>query len=337
MEYRTLGKTGLRVSEIGLGAAQIGSDKISETQAEAVLNSALDQGISFIDTAAMYGESEARIGKFISHRKDEFVVATKCGDFVGEVDGKRQICYDYSRDGILRVIDESRKKLNLDAIDIVQFHGLPREGDDPKEAFEALLEAKAKGWARFVGVSQDGAAGAQAAAQWPLDTQEFTYNVLYQEADSVLMPTLKEQGMGTIIKRPISNAVWQLEERPEGSFMGGPWERAQGFPLEELAGDMPLIEFALRFTLSHPDVCTAIVGTTNPDHIAANVRISDGQALPTEVVEKAKQGRSSSRWDEFTKPGKAVTTEGTENTEKSTVGRILRRTQPGLRAEGRCE
>ena len=124
--------------------------------------------------------------------------------------------------------------------------------------------------------------------QWPLDTQEFTYNILYQEADTNLMPTLKEQNMGTIIKRPISNAVWQQKEQPEGGFMGGPWERAQQFPLEELAGDMPLIEFALRFTLSHPDVCTAIVGTTNPDHIAANVGISDGQSLPDEIVQKAR-------------------------------------------------
>jgi aryl-alcohol dehydrogenase-like predicted oxidoreductase len=121
--------------------------------------------MNFVDTAAMYGESEARIGKYISHRKDEFIVATKCGDYVGEVDGKREICYDYTHDGILRIIDESRKKLNLDVIDIVQFHGLPREGDDPQEAFEALLEAKEKGWTKFVGVSHDGAAAAKAAEQ----------------------------------------------------------------------------------------------------------------------------------------------------------------------------
>ena len=63
----------------------------------------------------------------------------------------------------------------------------------------------------------------------------------------------------------------------------------QTFPLSELAGDMPFIEFALRFTLSHPDVSTAIVGSTNPDHLAANVRISDGQKLPDEILQKSKQ------------------------------------------------
>ena len=288
MAHRLLGKTGLRVSEIGLGAAQIGNPDVPESRVERVLNTALDAGISFIDTAAMYGESEARIGKYISQRKDEFILATKCGDYVTKRDGKRELVKDYTREGILKTVDESRKRLRMDVIDIVQFHGLPGSEDDEKVAFEALFEAREKGWTRFVGVSQDGRAGAEAAERWPLDTQEFTYNILFQEADTVLMPTLKRQRMGAIIKRPISNAVWERAERPDGSFMGAPWARAQQFPLKELAGDIPLPEFALRFTLSHPDVCTAIVGSTNPDHIRANAVVSDGRPLPDDVVARAK-------------------------------------------------
>jgi len=288
MAHRLLGKTGLRVSEIGLGAAQIGNPDVPESRVERVLNTALDAGISFIDTAAMYGESEARIGKYISQRKDEFILATKCGDYVTKRDGKRELVKDYTREGILKTVDESRKRLRMDVIDIVQFHGLPGSEDDEKVAFEALFEAREKGWTRFVGVSQDGRAGAEAAERWPLDTQEFTYNILFQEADTVLMPTLKRQRMGAIIKRPISNAVWERAERPDGSFMGAPWDRAQQFPLKELAGDIPLPEFALRFTLSHPDVCTAIVGSTNPDHIRANAVVSDGRPLPDDVVARAK-------------------------------------------------
>ncbi len=288
MEYRTLGKTGLRVSEVGYGAAQIGNINIPEDRVEEVLNAVLDAGVNFIDTAAMYGQSEARIGKFISRRRDEFILATKCGDYVGETDGQYHIVRDYSRDGILRTIDQSRKKLNMDVIDIVQFHGLPDPDDDDEVAFEALLDARERGWTRFVGVSADGNAAAAAALRWPLDTQEFTYNVLYQESADNLMPALKSQGMGTIIKRPISNAVWQQKERPEGDYMGGPWDRVQSIPLADLAGEMPILEFVLRFTLSHPDVCTAIIGSTNPDHIRANVGISDGQLLPDEIVQRAK-------------------------------------------------
>ena len=130
-------------------------------------------------------------------------------------------------------------------------------------AFDALLEAKDRGWMKFVGVSADGSAAAVAAKRWNLDTQEFTYNVLFQESAENLMPTLRDRGMGTIIKRPIANGVYLRSERPDGSYMGDPWDRAQQMPLRELAGDMPLIEFALRFALSHEDVCTAIVGSTN--------------------------------------------------------------------------
>jgi aryl-alcohol dehydrogenase-like predicted oxidoreductase len=289
MKFRTLGKTGLEVSEIGFGAAQIGSRSVSDDQAEKTLNSILDLGINFIDSAAMYGLSEERIGKFISNRKDEYIIATKCGDYEVEKDGKIQIAKDYSREGILRTIEESRRKLKLDVIDIVQFHGLPGEADDEKVAFDALVEAREKGWTNFIGVSQDGPVAAAAAEKWPLDTQEFTYNILYQESAENLMPTLAAQNMGTIIKRPISNAVWEREAKPEGSFMGGPWERAQAFPLEKLADGMPLVEFALRFTLSHPTVSTAIVGSTNPDHIAANVRISDGNLLSDDVLSRARE------------------------------------------------
>lgn len=289
MNYRPLGKTGLQVSEIGLGAAQIGSRDLSDKQAEAVLNQALDLGITFIDTAAMYGQSEMRIGKYIAHRKDEFILATKCGDYEQDINGKRQIIKDYTPEGIFHTIDTSRKKLNMDVIDIVQFHGVPDKPDQTKAAYDALLEAKHKGWTNFVGISQDGAAGARDAAAYPLDTQEFTYNILYQEANTALFPTLRERQMGAIIKRPISNAVWQLPTKPEGSFMGGPWERAQTFPLRDLANGMPLIEFALRFTLSHPNVSTAIVGTTNPEHIKANCQISDGQKLPDTTIQQAQQ------------------------------------------------
>ena len=113
--------------------------------------------------------------------------------------------------------------------------------------------------------------------------------MLFQESAENLMPTLRDRDMGTIIKRPIANGVYLRSERPDGSYMGDPWDRAQQMPLRELAGDMPLIEFALRFTLSHEDVCTAIVGSTNVEHLADNVKISDGEVLSEDVLEKTKR------------------------------------------------
>ena len=134
-----------------------------------------------------------------------------------------------------------------------------------------------------MGVSGDGPAAAEEARRRPLDTQELTYNIIYQEADRKLLPALRERGMGVIIKRPIANAAYLSAKRPATGF-GESWDRAQALGLPELAGEMPLVEFALRFTLSRADVSTAIVGTTDPRHLQTNALISDGRSLPADVL-----------------------------------------------------
>lgn len=289
MQYRRFGKTGLEVSEVGLGAGNIGY--VSEAQAEQVLNTAIDMGVTLIDTAASYLDSEARIGKYLSHRKEDFVVATKCGTYETFVDGKRKTVADYTTDCVLRTIDGSRKRLKTDVLDIVQFHHLPANRELWKAAFEGLLEAKSRGWTRFVGVSEDDQAAVDAAMQWPLDSEEFTYNILRQDADADLMPVLRERRMGTIIKGPIAHGIYLRPDRPDGAGAQKIWDRARQSQFKDLVADagMPLIEFILRFTLSHPDVCTAIVGTTRPDHLQANVRVSDGRKLPDDICQRAKR------------------------------------------------
>ena len=159
MEHRILGKTGLQVSRLGLGAAMHGDVYRQDEEVERLLHHALDAGVNFIDTAAMYNRSEERIGRFLASRRDEFFLATKCG--VHRAGGRpgAEIVEDYSRDGILRSVEESRSKLCMDVIDLVQFHGLPPV-ELLDEAFETLLDLKARGRARFVGVSADGPAAA---------------------------------------------------------------------------------------------------------------------------------------------------------------------------------
>lgn len=299
METAVLGKTGLEVSKLALGAAQLGDPGIAESHVEEVLNSALDQGINFIDTAAMYQMSEIRIGRFLSHRKDEFAIATKCGDYCEGTGRDRQLREDYSPKGIIRIVERSRQRLKTDVIDLVQFHGLPPT-DGVDAAFEALLSLKDSGHAKYVGVSQDGPAAAafagkptdgrdaaQVARQWPLDTWQFTYNFLSAEAGEELIPALADQNIGTIVKRPLSNVVWDLTEEPEGDFFARPWRRAQQLPLESLAGDLPMIEFAMRFVLSNPDVNTLLVGTVNQQHISENIRLAAKGPLPADVLDNA--------------------------------------------------
>ena len=290
MKYRTLGNTGLKVSEIGLGATQLGNVAIPLAQAEAVLKGALDSGINFIDTAARYFESEERIGRFISNRKEDFFVATKCGGYrvrneSGDFEGHR----DYSRKGILEAIDRSRKRMKLDVIDIVQFHGMPGEADDWKEAFDALHEAKERGWAKFIGLSADGNTAVDSAGDWPLDTHELNYNILWQEPDRELIPHLQRLGRGIIAKRPVANAVYIGDQYDLGDEANRMRVRMEQFPLVELAGEMPLFEFVLRFTLSNPAIATAIIGTANPAHVKTNAALSDGRNLPSETLERARR------------------------------------------------
>jgi aryl-alcohol dehydrogenase-like predicted oxidoreductase len=253
-----------------------------------LLNAVVDSGINFIDTAAMYGESETRIGRYLPRDADGVIVATKCGDYEVMEDGTPRIVVDYSPSCILRIVDESRRRLDRDVLDIVLFHGLPRGEYDADAAFDALLEAKSRGWARFVGVSGDGPAAAAEARRRPLDVQELTYNILYQEADRELLPALRERGMGVIVKRPIANAAYLSAERPAAGF-GESWDLAHRLGLGELAGEMPLVEFALRYTLSRADVSTAIVGTTDPRHLQANALISDGSPLPADTLARIRE------------------------------------------------
>ena len=298
MERRTLVRTGFKVSRIGLGAAQHGRSDIPDAHVEKVLNLALDLGINFIDTAPSYGRSEERIGRFLSRRKDEFTIATKCGCYGDLTEG--EYCIDYSRKAILEGLEESRRRLKVELIDILQFHGLPPP-ELLEEAFEVLFEVKEKGLVRFVGISADGPKAAafagkptgkldaaEIARRWHVDTWQFTYNIISQEAAEELIPVLKEEGMGTIVKRPLSNVVWRFEGRPEGDFLGRPWERAREMPLEEIAGDMPLTEFALRFVLSHPGVDVALVGTIREEHLREDVGYAEKGPLSEEEVRRAR-------------------------------------------------
>jgi len=254
MEYATLGKTGLQVSKIALGAAWLGSPEHDEARVERVLHAALDHGINFIDTAAMYRLSEERIGERLGNRQDEFAVATKCGNYRTD-DGR--LVEDYSPEGIVRIVDRSRRRLKRDVIDVVQFHGLPPVAQTDA-AFAALLSLKERGYARFVGVSADGPAAAafvgkptvgrdaaEIARRWPVDTWQLTYNFLSPEAAKELMPALRAENIGTIVKRPISNVVWNLKDEPQNDLFRKPWLRAQELPLQEMAGELPVVEFAL--------------------------------------------------------------------------------------------
>ena len=232
MRIRKLGNTGLEVSEVGLGCSQMGHPSLSEDCAESVIKTAVDSGITFFDTAARYFESEARLGRYLPASRDDIVIACKCGGYRIRETGEWTECVDYSFEGILRTIDRSRVRLRRDRIDVMQLHGSPEaNGHDPQEAYDALTDARERGWIGHFGLSLDGEAADSSARQWRLETQEFSYNILHQEAEAEILPYAMKAGIGCIRKQPIANAVYLLSARPDNEYKGRPWDRAQKFPI----------------------------------------------------------------------------------------------------------
>lgn len=157
---------------------------------------------------------------------------------------------DDSGRGILDTIDRSRRRMDLDVIDIVQFHGLPSEADDWKEAFDALHEAKERGWTQFIGLSADGKPAVYCVSDHSPGPHELNYNILWQEPDRDLIPLLQRLGRGIIAKRPVANAFYIGNQYDLGEEANQMRRKMERFPLEELAGEIPLFELVLRFTLS---------------------------------------------------------------------------------------
>lgn len=289
MEYRVLGKTGLKVSALGFGGAEIGFFNEDQAVADALLNSAVDAGLNFVDTAAAYWTSEELIGTALGSRRKEIVLASKCG----AVDGFSSS--DWSRNGILETIANSLRLLKTDYLDLAQLHSCGREVLERGEVIEALIVAKERGYTRFAGYSGDGKDAAYALGMDFFDTLQTSISVADQEAIDLTVPIAREKEIGVIAKRPIANAVWRNDSKPEDSYHHTYWDRIQELdypflklPLEES------IATALRFTLSIKGVSSAIVGTTKPERWQENA----GYVLEGDLDEKEFEGIRE-RWKEL--------------------------------------
>jgi len=269
MEMRTLGKTGLTVSRLGAGLSEIGTrlTLADEAVAARILNGALDGGINFLDTSACYGISEELIGRTVAHRRDEYILATKCGHVTGGYRGQ-----EWTAQTVKDSIDRSLKRMKTDYLDLVQLHSCEVEVLERGEVIEALLEAREAGKTRYVGYSGDNEAALWAVESGQFDTLQTSFNLVDQHARLRLFPQAKANGMGIIVKRPIANGAWGVSKSPS-AYAGQYFERAQAM---QKLGPLPnapqnRIGLALGFTLAHPQVDTAIVGTHNPDHMQANI------------------------------------------------------------------
>jgi aryl-alcohol dehydrogenase-like predicted oxidoreductase len=272
-----LGTTNLEISRHGFGAARIG-EGVSLDQIENLLDSLLDLGITFIDTADCYTRSEELIGRYLGDRSGKFVIATKCGCISGG-DGEEE----YSRAVIERSIDRSLKRMGLECLDLVFLHTCSAEVLRAGEAADALMRARDAGKVRYTGYSGDDADALQAISMGVFDAIQVTFNILNQTALDEVLPAAQCAGIGVVAKRPIANARLLPPDSPQ--FHGGPyWDPVRSLLTDEGAWDDPL-ECSLRFTLSHPVITSAIIGTTNTLHAQENAKRARAEVLSPKLLD----------------------------------------------------
>jgi len=286
----------MEVSALGFGAAEIGFENTDDHTVDALIGSAQDAGLNVIDTAAMYGESEEKIGRALHSRRDQFLIFTKCGRHLPSRSNPLRFVacaqqnlrrlrgrageYESSdwHSRVLRSnIENSLRRLKTDCVDLIQLHSCSEESLRRGEVIEVLQRARESGKARHIGYSGDGTAALYAIECGQFEALEISINVADQEALDVVVPLARHRGVGVIAKRPIANAVWKSIKRPTAAHLQAYWDRLQELRFDFLqAGDG--LETALQFDLAAP-MHTMIVGTTNPAHLRQNAQSAEVGAL----------------------------------------------------------
>jgi aryl-alcohol dehydrogenase-like predicted oxidoreductase len=281
VESSILGKTGVRVSRLGVGLAEIGALASEEQeQAGRLLNAALDAGINFLDTAECYGVSEEVLGRYVGHRRDEFILATKAGHVAGGYAGQ-----PWTGQTVTDSIERSLVRMKTDYVDLVQLHAYDAPHPPQDEVVKAVMNAREAGKTRFVGYSQENEEAEWAVESGLFDTLQTAFSLADQRARYGLLEAARSKGIGIIAKRPIANAVWgkAVQAGYTGKLGGGTKGQAEELLARSQAilglGNIPgmpddPIELALGFVLSHDEVDTAIVGTRNPRHMLENIEIA---------------------------------------------------------------
>ncbi|PZG19458.1 aldo/keto reductase [Nonomuraea aridisoli] len=305
-EYRVLGRTGLHVSPLCLGAMMFGGwGNPDPDESARIIDRALDSGVNFIDTADVYarGQSEEYVGRALakSGKRDQVVLATKCHGVMGEGPNER----GNSRRWIFQAVENSLRRLGTDWIDLYQIHR-PDPGTDVEETLGALTDLVRQGKVRYVG-SSTFPAHQVVEAQWAAQRRSLErfvceqppYSLLVRGIEAGVLPVAEKYGMGVIVWSPLAGG-WLTGRYRKGQELPRT-RRAERLPqrydlelepnqrkldaVEQLArlaeeAGLTLIQLAIAFTLRHPAVTSAIIGPRTMEHLesqlgADEVRLSD--------------------------------------------------------------
>ncbi len=300
MQYRTLGRTGLEVSTIGFGGWAIGGDAwgpVEDRQSLAAIERALELGVTFFDTADVYGRgrSEELLGRALGGRRDDVVVCTKVGLWDSHVDRKPNIYSDPAL--IVECCEASLRRLGTDRIDVYLCH---LWWDENTEAFlEAFEQLRTAGKIQHYGVSTDTPSHLRHFDQdGTCDVVQLDYSILKRDAERELLPYAQEQRIGTIVRGPLRMGLLTGKfdadtTFPEDDVRHGwpdePWYRDAIETVERLRplaqDERSLGQLALGFVLSHPAVHVAIPGAKTPEQVEGNAAAAD---TPLRADERAR-------------------------------------------------
>lgn len=307
MNKRHFTKLDQKVSEIGLGCWQLGGDfgPIDDKTAEAILEKAVEEGITFFDTADVYGggHSEELVGRVLNAKgRDAFTIATKVGR------GGDLFPDNYSRDGIRSHVEACLQRLNTDVIDLIQLHCIPQEELRRGNVFEWLRELRTEGKIKAFGASVELVEdGLIALEQDDLASLQVIFNVFRQKPAEKLFSTAEVNGAAIIVRLPLNSGLLSGKftrdthfaesdhrhyNRDGDAFSVG--ETFGGIPFEkgiELVDELKVFcpssysmaEFAQRFILDHTAVTSVITGASRPEQVSMNARVSELDPLPGDI------------------------------------------------------
>jgi aryl-alcohol dehydrogenase-like predicted oxidoreductase len=308
MDYRRLGDSGLKVSEVGLGCNNFGM-RIEQEATTAVVNAALDAGINFFDTADIYGgqRSEVMLGEALGKRRHEIVLATKFAIPTGQRPDQR----GGSRRYVISAAEASLKRLGADYIDLYQMH-MPDAETPIEETLRALDDLVTAGKVRYIGNSNF--TGWQIAdADWTARDNHFNrfvsaqnnYSLLERKVEFEVIPACERFGLGLLPYFPLASGLltgkYHRGEKPQQDTRLAAWgprgaealsdrnfDRVEALSAWAEERGHTMLELAFAWLLGHPSVPSVIAGATRPEQVAANAATASWKLTPDEVAEVTK-------------------------------------------------
>jgi aryl-alcohol dehydrogenase-like predicted oxidoreductase len=293
MKTKVLGKTGMEITILTLGG--MSTQGMTQVAANELFNTALDKGINYIDTSPEYDMSEKLIGNAISHRRNEYFLATKCGDYLPK-SSPNPISDNiwYTKEVFISNIKQSLKLLKTDYIDLMQMHGMMPEylpGGETDELILLLQDLQKRGIIRHIGCTfRNGRPGdflypaaygfecMKVFIDWKvIKTIQIVYGALTRK-NEIAIQKASEKGFGMLARGVLKQYTDKYDEL---------FERAKLRELFEQGETKS--DFLLRYALSHPGLTAVVAGTGNVAHLITNINAAEKGALSVDIYEEAKK------------------------------------------------